>query len=381
MKLPVQATQNHIHPWKNWISFLLVMLVCGCTLPESPAAETPTWVANFSDHMEGLVSMDQFSGAALVAWQGEVVLEKVYGLADRDRKILIETDTLFNLGSMNKMFTAVAILQLVEDGRLSLEDRLVDVYPDYPNQDVAEEVTIHQLLTHTSGMGDCFTGDFFTTPVDQLRTLEGYLPLFVSKPLQFAPGSQYGYSNEGYIVLGLVIEKVTGEEYDAYVRENIFQPAGMKDTGSYALDEPREDMAIGYTTQDAEGNDTGVLVENTSLMPIKGTSAGGGFSTLRDLYRFSQSLLANELLDAETTKDLLKGKVVIRENVLAAYGFMDKVIAGQRVLGQGGNAPGVCNLLEIYPDLGTVVIILSNTDSGCLRVRDYMLENPIQGEN
>ena len=154
----------------------------------------------------------------------------------------------------------------------------------------------------------------------------------------------------------------------------------MKDTDSYDRDEPTRNMAIGYTTQDAEGNDTGILVENTALMPIMGTSAGGGYSTAEDLYNFSQSLLAFELLGAETTENLLKGRVEIRENIWAAYGFMDKLIAGERVYGQGGNAPGVCNLLEIYPELGTVVIILSNTDAGCLRVRDYMLDNPIQGD-
>ena len=362
-------------------SFLLLVLSTGCAVTASPTPMSSPWVAAFRNHLEGLASEDQFSGTALVAWEGKISLEKAYGLADQDRGIVNETDTLFNLGSMNKMFTAVAIMQLVEDGMLSVGDHIVDVYPEYPNREVAKVVTIAQLLTHTSGMGDCFTGEFFTTPDDQLRTLAGYLPLFASEPLQFEPGSQYGYSNEGYIVLGLIIEKVTGQDYDEVVRQNIFQPVGMADTDSYSMDEPTERMAIGYTTQDAEGNETGTRVENTDLMPIKGTSAGGGYSTLLDLYHFSQSLLANELLEAETTEDLLKGKVEIRENVLSAYGFMDKVIAGQRVLGQGGNAPGVCNLMEIYPDLETVLIILSNTDSGCLRVREYMLANPIQGED
>ncbi|NTV72525.1 MAG: beta-lactamase family protein [Azonexaceae bacterium] len=210
-------------------------------------------------------------------------------------------DTKFNLGSMNKMFTAVAILQLVEQGKLSVGDRIIDVLPDYPNREVPAEVTIDQLLTHTAGMGDCFTGDFFTTPPEQLKTVAGYLPLFVDKPLQFEPGTQYAYSNEDYIVLGLIIEKITGQSYFDYVRENVYALAGMVNTDAFDLDTPVPNLAIGYTTQDAEGNQTGELADNTPLMPVKGTPAGGGYSTAGDLLSFKEALLGNKLLSPEFT--------------------------------------------------------------------------------
>jgi len=159
-----------------------------------PTATDPVvWLADVTDYLEQLASEDRFSGAVIVASNGKPLLEKAYGLADRSTNTPNQVDTKFNLGSMNKMFTAVSILQLVEQDRLSLDNTIMDILPDYPNSTVAGAVTIEQLLTHTSGMGDCFTGDFFTTPAEQLKTVEGYLPLFVNKPLQFAPGTQYSY--------------------------------------------------------------------------------------------------------------------------------------------------------------------------------------------
>jgi D-alanyl-D-alanine carboxypeptidase len=282
---------------------------------------------------------------------------------------------------MDKMFTAVAILQLVEQGRLSMDGRISDYWPDYPNQEISTEVTIHHLLTHTSGMGDCFEGDFFTTPKDQLRTIEGYLPLFVDDPLQFEPGTQFFYSNEGYIVLGVIIEKVTGQSYWDYVMENIYRPGGMSDTGAYDLDVEVLNRAIGYTTQDAQGNETGTLADNTPLMPIKGTSAGGGYSIVEDLLKFSNTLLSYRLLSPESTELLLAGKVEIREGIQYAYGFLDRTIGGQRVVGHGGGAPGVCTSMEMHLDSGYTVIVLSNTDLGCFPVLEFLREHPFEPSN
>ena len=328
--------------------------------------------------LKSLAEDAQFSGVVLFAIHGKPVLQQASGMADQALAIPNQIDTQFNLGSMNKMFTAVAILQLVEQGRLSVDDKIIDVIPDYPNREVANAVTIHHLLTHTAGMGDCFTGDFFTTPAEQLKTIAGYLPLFVDKPLQFKPGEQYSYSNEGYIVLGWIIERISGQSYFDYVRENIYLPAGMINTDAFELDDPPPDLAIGYTRQDATGNDVGALSENTPLLPIKGTPAGGGYSTVDDLLSFMQALLDHRLLSPESTELLLQGKVAIRENVRYAYGFMDKQLAGQRVVGHGGNAPGVCNLMEVYLDLGYTLIVLSNTDAGCFVVREFLLENPLK---
>jgi D-alanyl-D-alanine carboxypeptidase len=347
----------------------------------SPAGATATPVSvsvvdQLIDTVADLGTTGQFAGAVLIAQDGVPVYTAAYGLARRSPDVPNQTDTKFNLGSMDKMFTAVAILQLVEQGRLSLDGRIGDYWPDYPNQEVAGKVTIRHLLAHTSGMGDCFEGDFFTTPKDQLRTLEGYLPLFVDDPLPFEPGTQFAYSNEGYIVLGLIIEKVTGQSYWDYVRENVYRPSGMSHTGAYELDTEVPNRAIGYTTQDAQGNETGTLADNTPLMPIKGTPAGGGYSTVEDLLNFSNALLGHRLLSPESTELLLAGKVEIREGSQYAYGFLDMTVGGQRVVGHSGGAPGVCAFLEIYLDSGYTVIVLSNTDLGCLPVLEFLREHP-----
>ncbi len=330
------------------------------------------------DTITDLGTAGQFVGAVLIAKDGSPVYMSAYGLASRSPDVPNHTDTKFNLGSMDKMFTAVAILQLHEQGQLSLDGRISDYWPDYPNQEVARKVTIHHLLVHTSGMGDCFEGKFFTTPKDQLRTLEGYLPLFVDDPLQFEPGTQFAYSNEGYIVLGVIIEQVTGLRYWDYVRENIYRPSGMSDTDAYELDMEVPDRAIGYTTQDAQGNETGMLVDNTPLMPIKGTSAGGGYSTIEDLLNFSNALLGYRLLSPESTELLLAGKVEIRAGSQYAYGFFDRTIRGQRVVGHGGGAPGVCTSMEMYIDSGYTVIVLSNTDQDCFPVLEFLWEHPFE---
>ncbi|MGD8603909.1 MAG: serine hydrolase [Anaerolineales bacterium] len=340
------------------------------------APEPVTAVGQLIQAIEELGAADEFSGAVLIAQDGQPIYQAAFGLASRSPDVPNQLDTLFNLGSMNKMFTAVAVLQLVEDGQLSLEGTIADYWPDYPNQEVAANVTIEQLLTHTAGMGDVFQGEFFTTPADQLRTLEGYLPLFVYNPLQFEPGTQFGYSNEGYLVLGIIIEKVTGLTYWDYVEENIYQPSGMSHTSAIDLGTEVPNRAIGYTTVDAEGNQTGELTDHTPLMPIKGTSAGGGYSTVGDLLNFSNALLGNHLLSPALTELLMDGQVEVREGIQYAYGFFDKQIAGQRIVGHTGGAPGVCDFMEMFLDSGYTVIVLSNSDQECSPIMEFLWEHP-----
>jgi len=335
------------------------------------------WITDFGAVLQGLAAEDRFSGAVLVAQNEEILLLEAYGLADRLQGIPNQVDTKFNLGSMNKMCTAVAILQLMESGLLSLDDTIIQHLPDYPNDHVAAQVTLHHLLTHTSGLGDVFTATF-AEDIQRYRSNIDYLPLFVDEPLQFQPGEQFLYSNAGFVVLGLIIERVSGQSYEDYIREHIFDPSDMLNTGAFDLDANTPGLAIGYTTQDFYGNETGVLADNTPIIPIKGFAAGGGYSTVEDLLRFRQALLNFELLSPETTELLLMGKVVVRENSRYAYGFTDRMVAGQRVVGHTGGAPGICSFLYIYPDTGYTVVVLSNSDAGCVFVLDYLREMPLQ---
>jgi len=342
------------------------MVQFGCNKP-GPKDEIATFI-------EDLASKDRFSGAVLIAKDGKPILEKAYGLANRDYDVSNRLDTKFNLGSMSKMFTAIAILQLVEQGRLAVDDSIIEHVPDYPNQEVAGRVTIHHLLTHTSGLGDFFTEEFFKTSKDRFRALQEYLPLFVDNPLRFEPGAQFSYSNAGYIVLGLIIEEITGQSYFDYVRENIYQPCGMTNTDSYELDQVVQNIAVGYSIDIRDG---GRLKNNLFFIPIKGSSAGGGYSTVEDMLNFSNCLVNHQLLSPELTEILLEGKVEnpdLGGNAKYGYGFGDRMINNHRVVGHSGGAPGICANLDIFLDLGYTVVILSNSDNACLQVRTNIRE-------
>ena len=179
-----------------------------------------------SARADKLASEDEFSGAVLIAKDGRVLFSHAYGLADRNRRIPNTIRTRFRIGSMNKMFTAVATLQLVEAGKIKLTAPLGTYLPDYPNRDVATKVTIHQLLTHTGGTGDIFGPDF-DAHRNELRTLADYVKLYGKRGLEFEPGSSWAYSNYGFILLGVVIEKVTGHSYYDYMQQHIYAPARM----------------------------------------------------------------------------------------------------------------------------------------------------------
>jgi CubicO group peptidase (beta-lactamase class C family) len=332
----------------------------------SAAPDRSTVAGEIGAGIQELAAQGRFSGAVLIAQDGEPLLKQAYGLADRARDLPNQVDTKFNLGSMDKMFTAVAIMQLVEQGRLALDDTIADHLPDYPNQEVAKAVTIHQLLTHTSGLGDYFESDRYDELHDQIRSVGDYLPLFVDAPLEFEPGEQFRYSNSGFIVLGLIIEEVTGRSYYDYVRLNIFEPSGMTDTGAYELDAGVPNLAWGYTRFDAEYNETDEIKNYSFWMPMRGGSAGGGFSTVEDLLRFGNALLDHRLLSPASTELVLAGKVRMGERGQYAYGFMDRMVENQRVVGHGGGAPGICSLLSIYLDLGYTTIVLTNSDQDCL---------------
>ncbi|MBI1791268.1 MAG: beta-lactamase family protein, partial [Acidobacteria bacterium] len=240
---------------------------------------------------EALASLDReaarqaaegkFSGAVLVAQEGKTLFEKAYGLADREKKAPNTLDTQFRLGSMNKMFTAVATLQLVEAGKLSLGDPLSKVLPDYPNQELARKVTVRHLLTHTGGTGDIFGPEYEKNRLS-LKALADYVKLYGARALKFEPGARWEYSNYGFLLLGYVVERVSGKSYYEYVRENIFQPAGMASTDSAPETENVHRRASGYMK---EG---GVWKSNGGTLPWRGTSAGGGYSTVRDLLSFAR---------------------------------------------------------------------------------------------
>jgi D-alanyl-D-alanine carboxypeptidase len=181
-------------------------------------------------YLDSLAADNKLSGAILVAKDGVPIASKAFGEANKAKNAPIRLDTKFNLGSMNKMFTGVAIAQLAQAGRLDFNDPISKHLPDYPNKAVAEKVTIHQLLTHTSGIAS-YSIEAFKTQREKLTTIEAYFPLFVNETPSFPPGEKFEYSNAGFLILGAIIEKVSGQDYYSYVRDHIYKPAGMANTG------------------------------------------------------------------------------------------------------------------------------------------------------
>jgi CubicO group peptidase (beta-lactamase class C family) len=263
---------------------------------------------------------------------------------------------------MNKMFTAVAIAQLAQAGTLSFTDNVGKHLPDYPNKEVADKVTIHQLLTHTSGMGMYF-GEEFTAQREKLLTVAAHLPLFASDPLAFPPGEKFQYSNAGYMLLGAIIEKVSDEDYYSYVREHIYKPAGMNDTGFYEPGKEIPNLAIGYTKMSPDGKPAEEVRDNEGLREVRGGPAGGGFSTAPDLVKFQQALFSYKLLDKAHTDIVTTGKVDGPRGMgKYGYGFGDNNLGGRHSVGHNGGFPGIAANFEMYPESGYTAVELMNTD-------------------
>jgi len=330
-------------------------------------------------YMNKLAAAEVFSGATLVAKNGKAIFEKAYGLANQDSKAPNRLDTKFNLASMNKMFTGVAIVQLAEQGKLSLDATISKYLPDYPNKQVSDSVTVHQLLTHTSGMGDYVNSRFEAAKAD-VRSVRDYFPLFTKDRLSFQPGEKWGYSNAGYIVLGAIIEAVSGQSYFDYVREHIYKPAGMDDTDSYEMDRDTPNLAKGYTHLAANARLESLSPrDNSSMLPVKGGPAGGGFSTVEDLLKFAVALRAHKLLSPKFTELAVTGKVERGDEGGGkyAYGFAEDRVNGQRIVGYEGGHPGANGELDVYWDVGYTVAVLSNCDPPSAQRVAYKLRDMI----
>ena len=331
--------------------------------PEGKVTEADA-VKEIERHVGAGASRDQFSGVVLVAKGDRILFHKAYGNAEKNFCGPNKLDTKFNLGSMNKMFTSVAIAQLVQAGKLSYDDTLAKALPDYPNKEIAEKITIHHLLTHTSGLGDFFKPEFFKNR-EKYVALKDYFPIFAQDPLQFEPGKSWSYSNAAFIVLGVVVEKASGEDYFDYVREHIYKPAGMTGSDSFLRNEIVPNLSYGYTR--FSGNDPlGIEPRKINWMelPLRGSSAGGGYSTAPDLLKFAQALRSYKLVNKELTEKITSAKVDTRfsPDLKYGYGFMETQMSGHSVRGHGGGAPGINSDLKVFWDGSYTVVVMGNYD-------------------
>ena len=318
-------------------------------------------------HVDGLAQADRFSGVVLLARGGRVVLHRAWGVADAETGRANTPETRIGSGSVPKMITAVAVAQLVEQGRLRWDDTLGALLPDYPNAEARGKVTVHQLLTHTSGIADPFASPL-RNPNVRYRTPGEWMALVADRPLDFAPGTSSRYSNGGFAVLGAIVERVSGQPFDAYVREHVFLPAGMgaADAEAYA----RLPWARGYSRV-PEFDPLGIAprISNewiTGGGPNESLSGFGGIHlTAEDLWRFVHALREGRLVSPETAALLTAGKVAVEPGapVRYGYGFYEmELYGGGTAMGHsgGGGSSGIGADVEMVGEW--TLVVLGNYD-------------------
>jgi CubicO group peptidase (beta-lactamase class C family) len=331
---------------------MLAAIVALLALAPAGAAAHTDALPNVAASLQRMAAAGRFSGDVLIAKHGRPVLQRHYGLANRATREPNRLGTRFNLASVGKTFTAVAVARLVDEGKLRFDEPIGRYLPELPSD--MRAMTVAQLLDHTSGLGDFFTSPSYERLRPTLTSLRRYLPLIVGSPLE-APGS-FHYSNSGYILLGLIVERVSGGDYYTFLRRQVFAPAGMTHTACLWRTRLGRGTAIGYTRV---GH---AFRANTAGLPPRGSSAGGCYSTVGDLLSFANALVGHRLLSAGVTDTITSPKV--SDGRHGAYGYGFGIRFGRPgdppTIWHNGGAPGVGAELDVNPGLGYTVVVLSN---------------------
>ncbi len=287
-------------------------------------------IKEIDTYLAGLAQEGKLSASVLIARRGVVLLDKGYGMADYEKQIANNPTTKHRIGSISKVFTGAGVLKLWEQKKISLEAPINAFIPDFPRGDV---ITVGHLLSHASGLADLYTEDpTIMDIIDQETSLADLIARFKDKPLKFEPGSSYGYSNSNYVLLAAIIEKVSGKSYGEFIKENIFGPAGMADSGEY-VNQALDGLAAAYTL--AEGGPP-EKTDSFHWSVLRGSD--NIYSTTKDLYSWHQSLMKDSVLSKESRLTL--------GNVLRSYGHVNGVSSG----------------FLRFPSRDTVVIVLGNSN-------------------
>jgi D-alanyl-D-alanine carboxypeptidase len=291
------------------------------------------------------VKQGKFSGAVLIAKDGKPVLRKAYGLADREWEIPNTPDGKFRIGSITKQFTALAVLQLVDAGKVKLDDPVKKYYEGAPP--TWEKITVHHLLSHTSGIPS-YTGlpNFFRDKSREPLKPEGIVKLTQDKPLEFEPGTKYAYNNTGYVLLGYIIEKVSGQDYATYMRTHIFEPLGMQNSGYDSHTTILKKRVRGYSP---DGKNAAYL---DMSLPF---SAGALYSTVDDLLIWDQALTSGKLVSKESYEKMF---TPVLNNY--AYGWVVNTFGGRKEMGHGGGINGFNTFFIRYPAEQVAIAVFSN---------------------
>jgi len=305
-----------------------------------------------------LAEDEVFSGVVLIAKNGKTLLKVAVGEANKSYNVPNQIDTKFNIASVGKTFTGLAIMKLVEQGKLSYDDTLNKyISSDWLNPEVSKKIQIKHLLTHTSGLGDYFKDAYNQCAIPFFRDLQDYKSLMVGNTLSFEPGTRFSYSNTGMILLGVVIENVTHEKYFSYLKKNIFEPAGMINTDGFDKDRPVNNLATGYSKMYENGD---VYWDNHQFTRImRGSPSGGIYSTVEDLLKYDIALRSNKLLSPENSKNIFIGRPELNAS-FHSYGFFVSEGTAGRIASHQGDGNGVNCQFKMYLDLGYTIVVLSN---------------------
>lgn len=337
-------------------SFALMMLLnatCNSQNPSGKPSGQPDQetIHQVKAYLQKQAAEGRFSGTALVAKDGKALLIESAGMASKRFQSPNRTDTKYNLGSLNKSFTSVAILQLAEAGKIGIDDpigRYLDLFP----KEISEKVTIRQLLNMSNGWGDYWQNRYFLEHKDNLRTVADHMDFIKDLPLSFEPGTKTQHSNTGFEVAGAIIEKVSGLDYFDYIRKYIYKPAGMVNSDSYDRDSPVENLATGYTNNhQLDTLRKGWLWENTYILAPRGTPAGGGYSTVEDMLKYDNAIRSGKILGTSYVNFMSNGyKGSIGDPV-------------EKTLSKGaGGAAGVSTFYARDWKSGITVVVFTNID-------------------
>jgi CubicO group peptidase (beta-lactamase class C family) len=353
--------------------------VPGAISASAAEGDEPPPVRDLDRMLQQLAAQDKFSGTVLVAHAGRPVLARAFGMADKERSIPNRLDTIFSLASTTKPFTALAVAQLVQAGKVGFHETLGTYLEGFPAQ-VANVVTVHQLLTHTAGLGYYEASPAFQTGITQWKTaaevLDGKMAIIRGLPLLFTPGTRYSYSNSAFVVLGAIVAQASGQPYWDYVRQHIFEPAGMTLTDFYTRPQVVADRNIAHSYA-SDILDTrippGTRVDITGEEEFIGTPDGSAYSTAADMISFAHALLAGRLLNPSYLEILSSGKVPLPTSASApappgqilftCYGLDAVLVNNRRIFGHAGDGPGIATNIDIFPDLDWVAVLLSNYDN------------------
>jgi len=338
---------------------LFVVMVALVALQSAVPAQGGDKAAKIDEYLRRANSYGQFNGAALVAENGRVIYKKGVGLANMEWHVPNETDTKFRIGSITKQFTSMLIMQLVEQGKLKLDGKLSEYLPEY-RRDVGDKVTIHHLLTHTSGIPS-YTGlpNFFNEVSRDPYTVADFVKKYASGDLEFEPGTKFRYNNSGYFLLGAIIEKVSGKSYEQVLKENIFEPLGMKNSGYDHYSAIINKRASGYQKTPAGYINAPYL---DMSLPY---AAGSLYSTVEDLYLWDQALYTDKLLSAKNRELMYKPFL---DNYAYGWGITKVTLKQSKETVNSAQHTGGINgfntIIVRYPEQKHLIVLLDNTSQG-----------------